>query len=115
MIYNVITLTLMNHAVNLSVLLQALKMVLTADTSYCYQFWYLYVLVGMYLMIPLLDKYVKNSKEGDIRILLCIYIAFSFVLPTVLAFVNKDIDSTHIWKSAFVNFNGFCAYMLIGF
>lgn len=115
MIYDVITLIMMNHAFNLSILLKALKMVLTADTSYCYQFWYLYVLVGMYLMIPLLDKYVKNSKEGDIRILIYIYIAFSFVLPTVLAFINEEIDSTHVWKSAFINFAGFCAYMLIGF
>lgn len=115
MIYNVITLVLIDRPFNFSTLLQALKMVLTADTSYCYQFWYLYVLIGMYLMIPLLNKYVKNSNGIDMRILICIYVVFSFVLPTILIFVNKEVDSVHVWKSAFVNFSGFCVYMLIGY
>lgn len=43
--------------------------------------WYLYLLIGLYLLLPFYKKIVLLSSENELRYLLCIYVIFLSLLP----------------------------------
>lgn len=43
--------------------------------------WYLYLLVGLYLLLPFYKKIVKYSSEKELKYLLAVYLIFLSVLP----------------------------------
>lgn len=43
--------------------------------------WYLYLLIGLYLLLPFYKKIVKYSEKSEIKYLLAIYLLFLSVLP----------------------------------
>jgi surface polysaccharide O-acyltransferase-like enzyme len=49
-------------------------------------FWYLYMLIGLYLMTPFVRKMVKNFSEKDYIIFLIFWLVFSSLLPFINLF-----------------------------
>jgi surface polysaccharide O-acyltransferase-like enzyme len=92
-------------------------MIFRADTSYCYQFWYLYVLVGIYLLIPIFkvwtDKYIKpeSNLSSECLILCACWLIISIVLPTIC---NGFGISSEIWFGAFKGFSGYLFFVICG-
>lgn len=50
--------------------------------------WYLYMLLGLYLIIPILKLFVNHSKEGDYLIALFILFASNSILPLISRIFN---------------------------
>lgn len=65
-------------------------------------FWYLYDLLGIYLLLPLLRAFAAASTREDMRRMLVVLFIFSLAVPTLNAAVGLDA-STFIWlgSSAF--------------
>lgn len=115
LIYNSICLAFI-EGVSGAVLPKSLYMILNADTTYCFQFWYLYLLIGLYLIIVLVHPWVaKNfgdeqcSKEGNVLMILFFLIAV--LLPQILELINY---SKTFWKGAFTPFTIYIYYLLCG-
>lgn len=49
-------------------------------------FWYLYDLIGLYLVLPLLKIFVENAEIMVIRFLLIALVLFDFIFPTLSAY-----------------------------
>lgn len=114
--YNAISLAIINKSVNVTMIWIAVKMVLTADTLYGYQFWYLYMLIGMYLFIPLLkpwvDQYMNDIRPNlECKIAFCIFGLLGIVVPAIMRIIGYT-DS--IWQGGFVMFSGNMFYILCG-
>ena len=45
--------------------------------------WYLYLLIGLYLLLPFYKKIVDNSSTKEIKYLLAVYIVFLSILPVL--------------------------------
>lgn len=56
--------------------------------------WYLYMLIGMYLVIPFIQKIVSNASVRD----LSLFVLFFLILPTTIRFIAGFLD---------LNFNSF--------
>ena len=63
---------------------QGLYKIFTGDTWS--HMWYLYCLIGLYLLLPFYKKAAALSEEKDIRYLLIVYAIFLSILPQVNAF-----------------------------
>jgi len=59
--------------------LNGLYKIFTGDTWS--HMWYLYCLIGLYLLLPAYKKVAANAEEKDIRYLLIVYAAFQSLLP----------------------------------
>ena len=46
-----------------------------------YHLWYLYMLIGLYLLTPVYRVFIKNAEKKEIRYLLCLFFIFGLVLP----------------------------------
>ena len=112
--YNFVSLTIIERKLSFSTLIVSAKMVLSADTTFCYQFWYIYMIIGLYLLIPVLDKFIRYSQIRDVLTLLIITTFFSIILRTVSLVCSGTYDDT-FWKSAFTCFSGFSSYLLLGY
>lgn len=115
-IYNFLSNVLIEHSFGIEIVWKSVKMVLIGDTSFCYQFWYLYVLVGLYLLIPIIKPWVnqnilENKITGEAKLFIMLFLVVSVVLPTF----SKIVGNTEVlWKGAFLPFSVFFLYILLG-
>lgn len=70
-------------------------------------FWYLYDLLGVYLLLPLLHPFASASSERDLRAMLVVLFAFSLAVPTVNAASGLELEPL-IW------FGSSVFYVLLG-
>ena len=69
-----------------------------------YHMWYLYVLVGLYLITPILRTFVKIENAGMIRN----YLLFSIIICFAVSFINEFINiynyGTNLFSEFILNF-----------
>lgn len=70
--------------------------------------WYLYTLVGIYLVLPIFKRYVDISNKSDVKILLFIFFFFDFIFPSINNIFSIEI-AFNIPISSFAIF-----YVLLG-
>ncbi|HWD87639.1 MAG TPA: acyltransferase family protein [Mucilaginibacter sp.] len=72
-----------------------------------YHLWYVYMLIGLYLIIPILSKFVRNATEREIQYFLLVW----FI---VIAFSQPYL--AHFWPQVDVRyFTGYIGYLVLGY
>jgi surface polysaccharide O-acyltransferase-like enzyme len=72
-----------------------------------YHLWFVYTLIGMYLCIPILSKWIKNSSLLYVIYFLSIWFFSNlYRIPSIVIYLPK-IDIS--------NFSGYIGYMLLGY
>lgn len=87
--------------------------------------WYLYMLVGLYLFMPIISGWLNQAPRKDVKIFLGIWI-FSMTVPGLQMFApllgyegnygNMGLWGVCDWNpyGMFYNFSGFLGYMVLG-
>ncbi len=84
-----------------------------------YHMWFLFMIVGLYLIVPCLRKVVES--DFLVKYFLALALAFTFLLPQCLSlipFVSENAGSTAsaIWRDANFHFTlGYAAYFVLGY
>lgn len=103
------------EGISFSSVRKAVTMVLCADTTYCYQFWYLYYIVGAYILLPLIKPWVEKNMgkapNGETKILFAVILLFGLLIPSVRRILG---ETGSYWKGAFSIFSGLWIYLLCG-
>jgi len=72
-----------------------------------YHLWFVYMIIGIYLFIPIIGKWIRNSTEKEILYFLFIWVCVMlFNLPPLLKF-RPAIDFTY--------FTGYIGYLVLGY
>lgn len=72
-----------------------------------YHLWFVYTLLGLYLFIPIIRKWVKNSNKNEIGYFLIIWlVTFLYSLPLINTYLPKIVLSS---------FAGYLGYMVLGY
>lgn len=69
--------------------------------------WYVYDLIGIYLLLPMLRAFAVNASQAEYRRMLTVLLILSLAVPTVNAALNVHL-STFLWLTS----TGF--YVLLG-
>jgi surface polysaccharide O-acyltransferase-like enzyme len=73
-----------------------------------YHLWYIYMIIGIYLFVPILSKWIQNATEKEILYFIVIWIlALLLSQPIVSQYVFINIDLTY--------FSGFIGYVVLGY
>lgn len=84
-----------------------LKLVLQQlQTGSFYHLWYVYLLIGLYLFIPVLGKFVRNATEKELLYFLSIWFLAMLLSTPYLSVFNTAVD-LH-------NFTGYIGYLVLG-
>lgn len=77
--------------------------------------WYIYMLIGLYLYIPIFSAWVEKATRRQKEIVLAMW-ALSTFLPYFTEYVSRYAFGTCEWNSfgLFYYFAGFSGYMLLG-
>jgi surface polysaccharide O-acyltransferase-like enzyme len=71
-----------------------------------YHLWYVYMLIGLYLFIPIISKFVRNASEKEMLYFLLVwFVVISFSQPYLSPFEPK-IDLSY--------FSGYIGYLVLG-
>jgi len=76
------------------------------QSSAFYHLWYVYLLVGLYLFIPVLAKFVQHATEREILYFLIVWVLAMLLATPYLSIFNTAID-LH-------NFTGYVGYLVLG-
>lgn len=72
-----------------------------------FHLWYIYMIVGIYLFIPIIGKWVRNANEKEILYFLIIWLCTLFLNQPIIAKYKLKIDLTY--------FSGFLGYLILGY
>lgn len=71
-----------------------------------YHLWYVYMLIGLYLIIPVLSKFVRNATEKEILYFLAVWLLVMLIDQPYLARFKPQLDLRY--------FEGFIGYLVLG-
>jgi len=71
-----------------------------------YHLWYVYMLIGLYFIIPILSNFVRNAAEKEIVYFLLLWLAVMAINQPYLVRYNPQIDLHYI--------TGYIGYLVLG-
>lgn len=77
-----------------------------------YQFWFMYTLLAIYLLLPVLQTLLKNCDKKKTEYILILWAVFSVVLPTLSRFVKGFDISEHV---DLILCEGYIGYFILGY
>lgn len=122
------------HTANPNIVPDAYTWEATAGKLYTFLFnfnydttplWYIYMLVGLYLFMPIISGWLNEASRKDVKIFLGIWI-FSMTAPALKMFApmlgyDGNFGNMGLWGvcdwnpyGMFYNFSGFLGYMVLG-
>lgn len=72
-----------------------------------YHLWFVYTLVGIYLFIPIISKWIRNSSHNEILYFLIIWLITVLFTYPILSFFKTKVDLSY--------FTGFLGYTVLGY
>lgn len=84
-------------------------------STYTVPMWYLYMLIGLYLYMPILSSWVETASCRQKQFILGLW-AVTLFLPYAYSFYSPDLLGMCAWNSfgTFYYFAGFSGYLLLG-
>jgi surface polysaccharide O-acyltransferase-like enzyme len=79
-----------------------------------YHLWFLYLMIGIYILTPLLRVFVSNSNRDDIEYLLVLFFLLGLVIPA-LNKVFMLINSKYTINFSVIELTGYVGYFFAGY
>lgn len=90
-----------NAWINIKIVLHQLKF------GASYHLWYVYMLIGLYFIMPILSKFVRNATETQLIYFLVLWLCVMILNQPYLSRYNPQID--------FHNISGYMGYLVLGY
>jgi surface polysaccharide O-acyltransferase-like enzyme len=85
-------------------------------SPFAIQMWYVYLLIGLYLYMPIFSAWVKQASVKEQRFFLIVWFVSLFI-PYIREYLTKDLWGTCSWNEfgLLYYFAGFNGYLLLGY
>lgn len=96
-------------------MLQNIAMIPLGFNGYTTHMWYIYMLIGLYLIMPFFSAWVEKRDQTLIRIFIIMW-GCSLLIPYLREAVSPNIFGECAWNEfgTFYYFAGFAGYLLLG-
>ncbi|MEJ6979287.1 acyltransferase family protein [Pedobacter sp. P351] len=103
-LYNLIS---KKHGVNLNTVELIQYILIQFRKGASYHLWYIYMIIGIYLFIPIISKWIVNSTKKEISYYIVIWFIVILISLPFLTKIKPEIDLRY--------FSGFLGYPILGF
>lgn len=80
-----------------------------------YHLWYLPMIVGFYMLIPILKKWLENAEKKDVQYFLCLFLVFQIGQKTIMALKPMEWLG-FLWKTVDLQeLVGYLGYFILGY
>jgi surface polysaccharide O-acyltransferase-like enzyme len=90
-----------------------IKTLLKAQTNY--HLWFLYVIIGLYVITPILRKIIESSKRRELEYFLGIWTIFTVLIPFLTSFKTFSPISNLFSQFSISLIGGFVGYFILGY
>lgn len=80
----------------------------------CFHLWFLYMIVGLYVLTPLFRIFAKNAEKKDYRYLFFVYALFGICLPFINDLLSVFVDGLKV-NFEIVELLGYSTYFILGY
>lgn len=80
----------------------------------CFHLWFLYMIVGLYVLTPLFRIFTKNAEKKDYQYLFSVYALFGIVLPFINDLLSVFVDGLKV-NFEIAELLGFSTYFILGY
>ena len=94
-------------------ILSALRSALLGNTHY--HLWFLYVILGLYLVTPILRAFVRGAGRRDFHYFFILCFVVAFLLPTLLQFRPSQTVSTYLARLNLHMVMGYVGFYVAGY
>ena len=101
-----------NKVFNINSLIEATKKLISGE-SYSH-LWYLYMIIGIYMLLPILSKLVKSLNKNELGYFLIIVLIIAIVIPTIKLLFDFDLTK-FIVPYKVLQFNEYIFYFILGY
>lgn len=105
-VYAIVKFLLRGHSFDIVGLLAYIGEGFLNPTDISIQFWFVYMIIGLYLFAPILSKWVQNSEMKDLEFFLIVWAIVSFL---------QFLDVNTIINDYFRYFTGAIGYFILGY
>lgn len=113
MAYRLCTLYIQAGSLSLDSVIRAIKDLLMGKTHY--HLWFLYTIIGLYIITPILRVYIKNASKKDIEYFLLLAFIFTAVIPMMTLIYPFNKFGGFIKKLNIRMFSGFIGFYVAGY
>lgn len=104
---------LLGHTIDRYFLIDTVKIIFQGKTQY--HLWFLYMIIGLYIITPVLRIFIKSAMKKDIEY----FLLFSFIFTSLLPTLNR-FEPFNFVAPFFIKFNvslvlGYTIYFVMGF
>lgn len=72
-----------------------------------YHLWFVYMIIGLYLFVPIISKWIKNTNENEIVYYLLIWGFWMLMEQPIMSYFKIDFHLIH--------FSGYLGYFILGY
>lgn len=112
-VYAVVDFGFVDGRFTLQSILAALKTALLGQTHY--HLWFLYIILGLYLVTPILRAFVKGASRRDFHYFFALCFLVTFLLPVALQFRPSQTLSTYLSRLNLHLVAGYVGYFVAGY
>jgi len=80
-----------------------------------YHLWFLYMIIGLYLVTPILRAFVRGASRADFHYFFLLTFAVAFLLPTLLKFRPSQTVSLYLSRLDIRMVLGYVGYFVAGY
>ena len=91
----------------------ALRQVLLGKTHF--HLWFLYMIIGLYLVTPILRAFVRGASRGDFHWFFLLVFLFTFLIPTILRLRPSQTLSLYVNSLNLKLVLGYVGYYVLGY
>lgn len=86
------------------------------NTPECTHMWFIYMLVGLYLLTPVITPWLQRASKKQLQFYLALWL-ISSLLPFLNRYVSPEMWGLSYWNPSplFYYFTGFAGYFLLGY
>lgn len=96
--------------------LRNIAMIPFSFSAFAVQMWYVYLLIGLYLYLPIFSAWVKQASVREQRFFIAVWFVTLFI-PYLREYLTMDLWGTCSWNEfgMLYYFAGFNGYLLLGY
>lgn len=106
---------IIDHTFSLGGLVISISDVFLGKTPIPY--WYIYMMVGLYAITPMLKSWINNTNEKNIKYFLIIFIIYKIIIHTIVSIPGLNIISkfSSFCSSIDIPISGYYGYYIFGY
>jgi surface polysaccharide O-acyltransferase-like enzyme len=79
-----------------------------------YHFWFVYLIISLYLIIPVLRTFVQHAAKADLRYYLWLWVILSFLSILLRVLKLFHLLSEDVWVFSVLELTGYAGYFILG-